>query len=498
MDAQLHISVDEQVINPVCEFAYSWCRNCGMGKKDAERFTVAVSELISNIIQFAYPRESRHGIDLRFRHTLTEVELVVSEVGEPFDPDRHRYDPRRALEIDQFEGAGLRLMRAFTDECLFVNKGKEGKEFHLSKRLPVSELDTVLERSRILKPAPPREPDEGKTAGDEAREAWTVERVRAEDAEDVAKLIYRTYEYSYTKEDLYFPKKIEQSLLAKEKLGVIARLKSGEAIGYFAVLRKKDSNIAEVGEAVVSPQHRRRGVMSAMMERLIEEARRQRLHGLFGKAVTIHPVSQRVNHKYDFVSTALLLAETSSKVVYKGFDEQYPQPVSVVVDFLPLAEWSPKKVFLPAPYTEMLLETYRQLRVPIEQATPKEGRMAPRSEIELIINYSYATSLIVVHKYGPDFQEVLGDMLESLEGQEKRNATYMDLPLENPLTPAQFPHIVSLGFIYSGLVPLFHRDADYLRMQKIYKPLDLELVEVYSDFGKEIKKRIADEYRRHT
>lgn len=498
MDAYLHISADEQVISPVCEFTYNWCRNSGMGREQAERFTVAVSELLSNIIQFAYPQDNRHGINLRFRKSLTQVELMASEEGEPFDPDRHRYDPCRALEEDHFEGAGLRLMRAFTDEFLFVNKGKEGKEFHLTKRLPVSELDTIMERSRALEPSHSEDPESAEAGGEAASLPYEVDRVCAEDAEDIAKLIYRTYGYSYGKEDLYFPKKIEESLLAREKLGAIAHLKSGEAIGYFAVMRKENSNIAEVGEAVVSPQHRRRGVMSAMMEHLIAEARRQQLLGLFGKAVTLHPVSQRVNHKYGFVTTALLLAETSNEVVFKGFDEQSPQAVSVVIDFLPLADSQPSKVYLPVPYAEVLLETYRQLGLPVEHAVPGDVRMAPRSDIELIINYSYSTSLIVVHKYGSDFEEVLGDMLNSLEQQEGHNAIYLDLPLENASTPTQQPHAAGLGFIYSGLVPFFHRDSDYLRLQKIYTPLDMDLVDVYSDFGKEIKKLIADEYSKYS
>lgn len=498
MDVHLHISVDEQVISPVCEFTYSWCRNCGMEREEAERFTVAVSELVSDIIQFAYPQESRHGIDLRFRHTLTEVELVVSETGEPFDPDRHGYNARRALEEDNFEGAGLRLMRAYTDEFIFVNKGKEGKEFHLSKRLPVSELDTVMERSRTMEPSRPGEPEEAEAGREKDPEAYGVARVRVEDAEDIAKLIYRTYEYSYSKEDLYFPKKIEESLLTREKLGVISRLESGEAIGYFAVLRKEDSNIAEVGEAVVSPRHRRRGVMSSMMEQLIRESRRRQLQGLFGKAVTNHPVSQRVNHKFGFITTALMLAETSNRVVFKGFDEQYPQSVSVVVDFLPLTESLPRKVYLPGKYAGVLMDTYDRLNIPVEHAEPDGVRMAPRSDIELIINYSYSTSLIVVHKYGPDFREVLGNMLDSLEQREDHNAIYLDLPLGNPFTPSLYHYAADLGFIYSGLVPLFHRDRDYLRLQKIYASLDLDLVDVYSDFGQKIKKMIANECRNNS
>jgi anti-sigma regulatory factor (Ser/Thr protein kinase)/N-acetylglutamate synthase-like GNAT family acetyltransferase len=492
MDAQLHISTDEEVISPVCDFTYSWCVNCGLTSNEATRFTIAVSELISDITLFAYPHDGHAYFDLTFRHTLSNVEVIVSEVGEPFDPDRHRYNPEEAIEKGKFEGAGFRLIRRFTDEFLFINKGKEGKEFRLTKNVVLHDLDELIELSRSQKPKEPEyEEDEV------PEEQFRITQITPDDAEGIAKLIYRTYEYTYPKEDLYFPKKIEKTLLGKEKLGVIARTEQGDEIGYFAVLQKEDSNIAEVGEAVVSPNYRRRGIMSLMMEQLIITARNQKLDGLFGQAVTIHPVSQRVNHKYDFVSTALMLAETD-KVVFKGFNEQYPQPVSVIIDYLPLRIPQKRTVYFPAEYADILQETYNELQIPVAPSEPPAHEMAEQSDIELSINYADATALIIIYKYGPDFRSVLSDMLESLEKQEDLNAIYADLPLDNSATPEHLPILRGWKFFYCGLAPMFHQESDYLRLQKVNAELDLELVDVFSDFGKKIKSIIADEYREHT
>ncbi len=488
MDVQLNISTDEEAITPTCDFTYSWCLSCGLSEDEANRFTIAVSELISDIILFAYPHDGRAYFDLTFRHTLSNVEVIVSEVGEPFDPDRHRYNPQEAIQQGNFEGAGFRLIRRFTDEFFFINKGKEGKEFRLTKNLDLHDLDEMIELSRSQKPKEPEYEE------DEVPEVqFQISQITPADAEDIAKLIYRTYEYTYPKEDLYFPKKIEKTLLGKEKLGVIARTEEGEGIGYFAVLKKEDSNIAEVGEAVVTPAYRRQGAMSKMMEKLINTARNQQLDGLMGKAVTIHPVSQRVNQKFDFVTTALMLGETN-KVTYKGFDEQYPQPVSVVIDFLPLQTPHKRSVYLPAEYADILQDTYNELKIPVAPQNPPAYKMADQSDMELSINYADATALIVVHKYGPDFRSVLSDMLESLEKQEDLNAIYVDLPLDNSATPEHLPILRELDFFYCGLAPMFHRQSDYLRLQKINAELDLELVDVFSDFGKKIKSRVADEY----
>lgn len=489
MDIQLHVSTDEQAINPICDFTHSWCLNCGLSEQEATKFTIAVSELITDIILFAYPKKSVGFFDLTFRQTLTDIEVIASEVGEPFDPDKHRFDPQKALEHNDFEGAGFRLIRRFTDDFLFINRGKEGKEFRLQKKINVHDIDELIELSRAQKPKEPEKKVSPVT--------YNIRQVTPSDAEDVAKLIYRTYDYSYSKEELYFPKKIEKTLTGQEKLGVITRSNKGKALGYFAILKKEDSNIAEVGEAVVSPNYRRQGIMSGMMEHLIKVARDHHLLALFGKAVTIHPVSQRVNEKFGFETTGLMLLETNN-VVYKGFDEDYPQPVSVVIDVLPLQEPKKKKLYLPAKHADILLETYSKLGIPVAPQQPKKFKMADKSEAELQINYADSTSFIIVEKFGPDFSTVLNKMLDSLIEQENPNVIYLDLPLENEATPSQFKKLQELGFIYCGLVPFFHNESDYLRLQKICIPFDFDLIGVHSEFGQHIKSYIRDEYSQHS
>lgn len=491
MDAQFQISTEELMIGPVSEFTCSWCKNHGLPDRDSIRFSIAISELITNIALFAFPHSSQNTFELRFNSNLIDLEIVVSEVGEPFDPDRHRYDAQKAIKEDNFEGAGSRLIRRFCDEFLFINKGKEGKEFHLVKQLDIREIDTILEQPKSQEhinlvttksdtaQTPPRE--------------YRVKRVEPADAEDIAKLIYRTYEYRYGKDDMYYPKRIEETMRSKRKLGVITRNTENQAVGYFAVLKKDDSNIAEVGEAVVSPDYRRQGIMSKMMQHLIHAAREQKLGALFGKAVTNHPVSQKVNHKYGFISTGLMLAE-SKNVFFKGFDEQYPQPVSTMIDFLPLQPPAKREVHLPQKYADIILETYAKLSIPAVPVQTTSGKMAKRSDIELRVNYSAFTSLIIIHKYGPDFHDVLSEMLHSLKEQEDLNAIYIDLPLENTATPEQFETIADMGFIYCGLIPIFHQETDFVRLQKIFTDLDFNLIKVFSNFGQTLKTWIADEF----
>ncbi|SHE89454.1 Anti-sigma regulatory factor (Ser/Thr protein kinase) [Fodinibius roseus] len=493
MDARFQISTDEQIINPVCDFTYSWGVNCGLSKGDALRFSVAVSELITDVILFAFPDDSKQNFEIEFHHTFSNVEIIVSELGEPFDPDRHTYDVQKVRCEDDFEGAGLLLMQSFSDEFSFINKGKEGKEFRLAKNIQIHDIDELLLQSAEQREAQVRSEEDEDTHI--KIEDFTVERIKPADAEEISKLFYRTYGYTYNKEDLYLPKKIEESVLAKEKLGVIARNKDGKAIGFFSVIPNDNSNLAEVAEAVVSPRYRRNGVMSAMMEQLIEIARSRQTTTLVGMAVTNHPVSQKVNNKFGYKTTALQLA-FSKNVKYKGFDEEYSQPVSMVLDFLPIIHLPKKAVYLPKRYNEIILETYNELGMDVEPKGSEPYHLADKSDIDLRINYSSSSSLIIVKKYGQDFFTTLSGILGSLE-EKSPKTILLDLPLENRATPEQFSNItMSLNFLYCGLLPQYHFNADFLRVQKVYSAIDFNIIDIYSEFGKKIKSFIADEYHR--
>lgn len=494
MIAKFQIPTNEEIIGPVCDFTYSWCLNYGLSEGESIRFSVAMSELITDIILFAYPKKNRGKFEIEFHHNFPTLEIVVSELGEPFDPDKYVYDAENARKKNDFEGAGLLLMKRYSDDFSFINKGKEGKEFRLSKNIKIHDIDELLQQSATLREKEISREDE--EISHKKIDEFTVSRIRPADAEDISKIFYRTYEYSYFKEEMYLPKKIEEAVLSKQKLGVIARKDDSEAIGYFGVIQKEDSDIAELGEAIVTPSYRRNGVMTSMMNHLIEILKEQRVNAIFAKAVTNHLVSQKVNHKFGYETTAILLA-FSENIKYKGFDEDYPQSISAAIEFLPLIDTSQKTVYLPVEYKDITLQTYDVLGLKVQPAESTSNRLAEKSDIDLNVNYSNLSSLIVVNKYGKDFESVISNIVRSLE-EKGPNVIYLDLPLGNDSTPEQFSHAKASGFFYSGLLPHFHRQSDFLRLQKVYTNLDFDLIEIYSDFGKKIKSIVADEYHRHT
>lgn len=479
MDVEMRLPNDLGVIGAVIDFTYKWGLNAGLEGSHARRLALAMDELISDIIQFAFWDEESH-FDLTFRRDLSTVEVIVQEEGQPFDPSRYRYDRDRAVNEGDFEGAGLKLIRHLVDEFTFLNKGKEGKEFRLAMGISAEHIAERFPGTPAETPSVPTEDTE-----------YNLSLVTTEDAEDVSKLIYRTYGYTYVKDSLYFPDKVERALDRDEKFGVIIRTDCDEAVGYFAVLHTTDSNIGEVGEAVVSVNHRRRGLMKRMLDALIQEAKKRNLHGVFGEAVTVHTFSQRANAYFDFKSTALVLG-TFEVERFKGLIDSYPQPLSVIIDFLPLVDPEPRTTYLPAEYDDLLRDIYDELGFDLTTPPPSPVELPPESDLDLHINYKHKYALIVVREYGRDLDDQILQMVTDLDTEDLK-ALYIDLPLDDPTTPRATEVLRGLGFIFSGLMPFFHQERDYLRLQRPMVELDMDYIEVYSDMSKRLKKKVSEE-----
>ncbi len=481
MEAHLYLEAKIEMIGSATDFTYKWCVNMGLDVGKAAQLTLAVDEILTDIILHAYSDTSGY-VEIWYQYSFSELEIIVQETGEPFDPEQHAYSPEKAISRGDFEGAGREIARKMTDHFIFLNRGKDGKEFRLVKKLDKSHIRDLIKE----------ETTEGRENG--VADTYLLTPATSEDAEDIARLIYQCYDYSYGKEDLYFPKRIEMAIRHGYKFGTIVRTSRGGPAGYFAVIRNSDSLIGEVGEAVVAPPHRKRGLMKRMLNKLIEMSRQKGLLGLYGMALTVHTISQKANEKFNFKSTALLLAR-SSRSIYKGIREDYPQPISMVMDFLPLTKKWNTPVFLPRSYSDIMKELYIQFENhPGFKDLPDQIEKADIStELSLEIYYEANSALIIVRKLGNTFEGSCLSMFRSLE-ELKLTSIYIDIPLNHPGVDPSVEWLRENGFIFAGLMPFFHKERDYVRMQKINTELDFALIETHSEMAGKLKETISSEF----
>ncbi len=482
MEAHLNLEAKIGMIGSASDFTYKWCMNMGLNSKESARMALAVDEVLTDIILHAYKNKEGY-MELWYHYLISEIEIVIQERGEPFNPDYHKYSEQRAFKNGNFEGAGQKIVRYITDQFLFLNKGADGKEFRIVKQLSSNHISDIIRKGEF----------KGITEEDPGSN-YLITPATTEDAEDIAQLIYRTYDYSYFKDDLYFPRRVELAFRNEYKFGVIVRTGSGRPAGYFAVIKNPDSNIGEVGEAVVSPQHRRRGLMKKMMTMLIDISSDKGLQGLYGSAVAVHTISQKVNQKFGFRSTAIILADLPAHV-FKHMDENFKSPLSEILEFLPLTDKWKAPVYLPARYRSVLKEIYGQFQQHPAFLNPNNKSVNEKAEtdLHLKINYDSDTALIIVKEIGSKFESSVLRILKSIE-YLSLNVVYIDIPMINQEVNRCVNWLSENNFLFSGLMPMFHKEIDHLRMQKVNCSLDFENVKVLSDLAKCLKKFIREEY----
>jgi anti-sigma regulatory factor (Ser/Thr protein kinase)/N-acetylglutamate synthase-like GNAT family acetyltransferase len=482
MDQTLTLHNHANIIGPATDFAYKWGLNVGLSDAKSMRLALAVDELVTDVVRFAFPRREAT-FTVTFRADLSTAEVILHERGEPFDPARHPYDPAQARAEGNFEGAGFAVMQHCVDDFVFLNRGREGKEFRLVQHI---EAEHIADR-------PPSE-EEWTSEAHRDGVQYHLSMVSPDDAEAVAKLIYRTYDYTYAKEDLYYPDRIARALDDGSKFGVLLRTDRGRPVGYFAVLQAPDSEIGEVGEAVVAPNHRRRGLMKRMLHALIDEAEARGMLGVFGEAVTVHDISQRVNHHFGMVSTALLLGIFPPER-FLGLAEDSDHPITVVIDFRPLEFYGTVAPFLPAPYANLLTSVYDALGATVvaPSAAPVPLDAFPATtHLDAQIQYTHHHVVFVIEDPGADLVSQVQQALDDLT-DEDMHVAFVDLPLNDPCTPVAADLLRDAGFVLAGLMPRFHHDRDFLRMQRPLVALDPADIRVYSDLAITLKSFILDE-----
>jgi len=489
MDATLTLRNDITVVGSATDFAWKWGLNAGMTEDDAARFALALDEVVTNVVLFAFGEESGE-FSVAFRRGDIHAQAIVRENGIPFDPARHRYDPDAAREEGHFHGAGFHLATNLVDDFAFINRGRSGIEFRIAQRIEPPDQAEVW--FRLDHPdVPVREAPDASAAPEET--AYTYTNATAEDAEDIARLIFHTYGLSYTKSDVYLPSRLEATLENRDRIAVIARTDEGTPAGYFAMLRIPDTSAGEVGEAVVHPAHRRRGLMTEMLRRLIDVARKDGMKGVFAEPVTVHPFSQKVNHKFDMQTTALVLADFPTHD-YRKLIPEYPQPVTVAVEFLMLDTNRIRRAYLPMKYRHLLMRIYADLGLRVEEMRLRLYTPEAQTDIGTTVDFPHQHATLVVRDVGIDFRDVMAQALEDLR-DSGIHSVYVDLPMEHPGIDHAVEVLGKLGFVFSGLMPLFHGDADYLRLQHIVDALDFDLIETWSETAGAIKKRIMQELK---
>jgi anti-sigma regulatory factor (Ser/Thr protein kinase) len=458
--------------------------------EEQERLIEAAVVACTDVIQHAFDPGEQAPIILGGALDPRTVTLGIHERGVPFDPTlaaadtpAEREDPGQGL----VRGPSWERLQHLVDEAHWLSHGADGMELRLVTARPQTDVSEHLPAEALTpyQPRPPLAPEQ----------AYTIQRLRPEHAVGVAQCVYRAYGYSYPNADLYSPERIAQLNAAGQLISSVALDEAGAVVGHAALERPEPDPIAEVGQGVVAPAHRGRKLLEQMLDLLDQEGRALGLRSLYGQPVTSHTRSQQVEESRGSIVCGVSLAHSPRAYTFRGITTApLAQRESLLLWCRHLTLPGTVVVHPPPRHQGILERIYGELGVPIDPRRAGHARGAGHTRVSFRRSWGYG--LIRVDRVGRASAAEVRRALRDLCDAAGAEVVYLELPLADPGTPALCETAESMGFFFSGVGVNFAASGDALRLQYLNCPLDVSLVQVASDFSRELLAYVAAERER--
>ncbi len=469
--SRLIVPNDLGYINGAISYCHELSKRVGFSEKESKEIDIALKEAFENVITHAFEPYDDESFTLTFEILKDGLKIIIDEMGLPYSPGRNK---------KKKDTPGLHAIEENMDNVLYINKGKDGKELQLIKYLKGRHIEDLFTEDE-LKPYDFCEIPPGDIT-------YACRLMKSEEAINVARCIYRTYRYAYLNEDLYFPERVSEMNQDGRMISAVAESSEGKLVGHFALFPKPNGKIAEIGAAVVIPRHRKRGLMRRLLEYLINMAEERGLIALYGDALSIHTISQKVNLKLGMKETALQLGIVPPNSTGLLTEKGLKGAGNVITFFKYLRASEEYKVFLPPHHMDMLKVIYKNLGIKRSYGSLDKSSLEPvpdESVIHLSLKPLNKEALIEIISYGKDLERRVKAKFIELTNKGF-NIVFTDLNLKDPLTLAAVKKLEAIGFFFSGLLPDY-AEGDVLRLQYYNTIVDYDEIEAFSPFAVELK-----------
>ena len=182
--------------------------------------------------------------------------------------------------------------------------------------------------------------------------------------------------------------------------------------------------------AVVAAAYRGLGIFGRLSEHTLERAAALGLAAVFGRAVTMHPYSQRAELAHGYREAAVCLAASPGPTAAE--DGRATTRRALIISFLPLRR-AARRVSLPGRYRERLLETYDALGLPTPEPAGEAASGQP-SEVAAARTPETAAALLTIRGWDEGLAVRTTATIRMLLA-EHVDVLYADVDLEAPPTP---------------------------------------------------------------
>ena len=124
MKRELKFKNEDQELNRVAEFMESVCDELQLDMHQAMKLQLAMEEMVTNVIFYAYPKGTNADITLTAESDGQELTFVLSDTGKPFDPTAKEDADIESNPMDREQGGmGILIVKNIMNEVSYQRLG---------------------------------------------------------------------------------------------------------------------------------------------------------------------------------------------------------------------------------------------------------------------------------------------------------------------------------------------------------------------------------------
>ena len=124
MKRELTFKNEEQELMRVAEFMEGVCDELQLDMHVAMKLQVAMEEMVTNVIFYAYPEGTTADISLTAESDGSELTFILSDTGKPFDPTAKEDADTETNPMDRDQGGmGILIVKNIMNEVTYQRLG---------------------------------------------------------------------------------------------------------------------------------------------------------------------------------------------------------------------------------------------------------------------------------------------------------------------------------------------------------------------------------------
>ena len=472
----------------------------GFSQAETTQLQLAAEETIAGIVTKSLNNDPEQTYTIICRFQPTRMEVVIRDKGMPFSPDEiPDYDPEAPEVSDNQDSLSMFLLKHSVDEVHFHNLGRDGKETVLVKNIKSRRIDSIIQNQSQTETASPVVTEIPSLS------AWHLRPFLPQDALEISRCAFQAYGYSY-ESYIYYPERIVEMNREGKLSSVVAVDQNDKLLAHMALkFYHPDDPVAETGVAFVKPECRQLHIFSQLCAETYKRAAELGLQGIYGRAVTSHPLSQKKLFQDGFINCGIFLGLFPDDVEFKELTGKTLQKESALLMFLPLK--SPAKtIYPPVGHRAIIQEifSYGAIMVKEGDAHHRGDAAKPQSSPFSKLKFSYSRMEVFntadLLCYAGDIS-LVDDILRAKKSLclERTDVLYLFLDLENPGCPALSEACENLGFFFAGVLPYGLGGRHALILQYLNNlAIDYDAIKLHSPFARKLSAYIQESEKKNS